>query len=283
MKGEYKMKKNKHKKVIGILLFITMLITLVGCGSNNNSSSTSGNSESETMKRIKENGKIVLGTSADFPPFEFHKKINGKDQIVGFDIEIAKQIAEDLGVKLEIKDMSFDGLLAALNSGSVDFVISGMQATPERKKNVDFSEVYYQGDQSVIVRKSDINKYKKLSDFANKKFGVQKGSTQQEIMMEQVPKANLVELAKVSDLVLMLKNNKVEGCLTDSPIAKAYADANDDLAVANIKVDVENIGTAIAVKKNSSDLVSKINKSIDKLKKNNTIDKLLVESTKLIN
>jgi ABC-type amino acid transport substrate-binding protein len=80
--------------------------------------------ESPKIKEIKQAGKIVLGTSADYPPYEFHKEIDGKDTIVGFDIEIAKAIAKDLGVELEIKDMDFDGLLLALNAGKVDFVIA---------------------------------------------------------------------------------------------------------------------------------------------------------------
>ncbi len=75
-----------------------------------------------------------MATSADYPPYEFHKVVNGKDEIVGFDIEIAKEIAKQLGVELEIKDIKFDGLLAALQGGTVDMVISGMTPTEERKK-----------------------------------------------------------------------------------------------------------------------------------------------------
>ena len=93
---------------------------MVGCGSNAKKESTSSNTSA--LEAIKSKGKLVIGTSADYPPYEFHKEVDGKDQIVGFDIEIAKQFAKDLGVELEIKDMAFDGLLVALQADKVDMV-----------------------------------------------------------------------------------------------------------------------------------------------------------------
>ena len=92
-----------------------------------------------TLEGIKNKGKIVLGTSADYPPFESHAMIDGKDEIVGFDIEIAKYIAEELGVELEIKDMDFDKLLGGLSTGMLDIVIAGMNPDPEREKEANFT------------------------------------------------------------------------------------------------------------------------------------------------
>ncbi|WKL02385.1 transporter substrate-binding domain-containing protein [Paenibacillus amylolyticus] len=122
-----------------LLTFVILLTTAVpvalASGTTNNSSSK----------------KLVLGTSADFAPYEFHKVINGKDEIVGFDIEIAKEIAKDLGAELVIEDMGFDGLLPSLQSGRVDLVISGMTPTDERKKSIDFSDTYYKSKQVIMV------------------------------------------------------------------------------------------------------------------------------------
>ena len=95
------------------------------------------------------NGKIVMGTNAAFPPFEY---VEGS-KVVGFDASMAQYIANDCGKTLEISDMAFDGLIAALQSGSIDFVAAGMTATEERRQNVDFSEPYYESKQVVIVRK----------------------------------------------------------------------------------------------------------------------------------
>ena len=98
---------------------------------------------------VQEKGKLVVGTSADYAPYEFHTMIDGKDSIVGFDIEIAKALAADLGVELEIQDIGFDGLIQALNSKKIDVVISGLTPTEERKQSVDFSVIYYTTQQSV--------------------------------------------------------------------------------------------------------------------------------------
>ncbi|MBR5866998.1 MAG: transporter substrate-binding domain-containing protein, partial [Spirochaetaceae bacterium] len=129
------------KKIIALLVVLALALPVIAAGQTDVSA----------MEKIKANGKIILGTSADYPPYEFHALIDGKDTIVGFDISIAEEIAKDLGVQLEIKDMNFDGLLAALVSGNVDFVISGMTPTEERKQNVDFSDIYYEAVHGAVI------------------------------------------------------------------------------------------------------------------------------------
>jgi len=159
-----------------------MAIFAAGCGSKTTPTTAPTTAPSETvamspsMKKIKESGKLILGTSADYPPFEFHKSINGKDTIVGFDIEIAKEIAKDLGVTLEIKDLKFDGLLAALDQGTVDIVIAGLTPTEDRAKSVDFSIQYYSADQSVVIRESDKGTLTTAESLKGKTIAVQKGS-----------------------------------------------------------------------------------------------------------
>ena len=135
------MKKSILKKVIAVGIMGVMALGLAGCGSS--TKDTSNNSEDSkvttdakdggiSLEEVKKKGKLVVGTSADYPPYEFHKEIDGKDTIVGFDIDIAKEIAKDMGVEVEIKDMDFDGLLVASQAGKVDLVIAGMNPTPER-------------------------------------------------------------------------------------------------------------------------------------------------------
>src|SRR5699024_10895634 len=101
----------------------------------------------------------VMGTSPDYPPYEFQATVHGKSKIVGMDVAVGEKIAKGLGVKLKVKSMSFDSLLVALQTGKVDMVISGMNPTPARKKNVDFTHLYYQGGYSIVVNKSEKGLY----------------------------------------------------------------------------------------------------------------------------
>ncbi|MGB7366206.1 transporter substrate-binding domain-containing protein, partial [Carnobacterium jeotgali] len=144
------------------------------------------------LEDIQEKGTLVIGTSADFPPYEFHSTVNGKDTIVGMDISIAQKIAEDLGVELKIEDIGFDSLLPALESEKVDMVISGMSPTEERKQSVDFSEVYYTGGQNIVVREADKEIYKSTADLKGLKVGVQTGSLQETLAQEQMPDSEIL-------------------------------------------------------------------------------------------
>lgn len=271
------MLKGSLKKLIAVSLVVGSMFTFAACGSNQNTSNSG--SQSQTMERIKKNGKLVLGTSADYPPYEFHKSVDGKDEIVGFDVEVAKQIAKDMGVKLEIKDMKFDGLLAALDQGNVDIVAAGMTPTEERKKNVDFSKVYYRAVQTVIVKASDKDKIKSVDDLKGKRVGVQKGAIQEEIAKKQMPNSEAVALGKISDLVLALKNNRVDAVIVELPVATSNVNANKDLVISDIKLQTEEAGSAVAVKKGSADVVSAIDKTLDKLVQDKSIDKYVTDAT----
>ena len=275
------MLKNTLKKIVGVSLMLTTIIAFTACGNKQNSSTdgSQDKSESAAMQKIKKNGKLVIGTSADYPPYEFHKSVNGKDEIVGFDVEIGKQIAKDLGVQLEIKDMKFDGLLAALDQGNVDIIVAGMNPTEERKKSVDFSNVYYTAVQSVILRTSDKDKIKSIDDLKGKKVAVQKGATQEEIAKNQLPNSQAVALPKISDLILSLKNNRADAVIVELPVATSNVNSNKDLFISDIKVKNEVEGSAVAVKKGSTDLVQAINKTIDRLTKDKSIDKYVTDAT----
>ena len=273
------MLKKSLKKFIAISLVVGSMVSFAACGNKDNTAkNTDQSSQSQVMQKIKKNGKLVLGTSADYPPYEFHKSVNGKDEIVGFDVEIAKQIAKDLGVQLEIKDMKFDGLLAALDQGNVDLIVSGMTPTEDRKKNVDFSDVYYTAVQTIIERSGDKDKFKTVDDLKGKKIGVQKGAIQEEIAKKQVSGAEAVALPKISDLVLSLKNNRVDAVILESPVATSNLKANKDLVFSDIKLKTEDAGSAVALKKGSSDLVKEVNKTLSRLKADKSIEKFVTDA-----
>lgn len=274
------MKNGLLKKVIAIAAVATIAISMVGCGSSKADSSTEGQS---VVESIKAKGKLVVGTSADYPPYEFHNIIDGKDEIVGSDIEIAKQLASDLGVELELKDMPFDGLLVALQAGKVDAIFAGMTPTDERKQNADFSDIYYTATHRFIVRSGDETGITSMDDLKGKKIGVQKGSIQETIAQENFDAANIKSLEKVTDLVLDLKNNKVDAVLVEKGPAEINAEKNDGITVVEqLEVKDPDGGAGIAIKKNSPELLAEINKTVNKLKDENKIEQFMLEANKMV-
>jgi arginine/lysine/histidine transporter system substrate-binding protein len=275
------------KFAITISSILLLLGVATGCG-NKSTGDTAAPSASAApgVSAAPENpytkaGKIVLGTSADYAPYEFHKSINGKDTIVGFDIEIAKAIAKDLGVELEIKDMKFDGLLAALQAGNIDFVLSGMTPNEERAKSVDFSKIYYTAEQAVVVRAEDKDKFKTMDDLKTLKIGVQKSTIQEKLAQDQLPNAQLKALGKIPDLVLELKNKKVDALIAEAPVAKGYVKNNNDLAVSAVTPKTDDNGSAVAIKKGNTFLLEQVNKSLDKLIAEKKIDQFVTEANEL--
>lgn len=258
----------KNLKLILVCLFAISLVA--GCGSSN----------ADSLESVKKSKKIILGTSADYPPYEFHKQINGKDEIVGFDIDIAKEIAKDLGVELEVQDMKFESLLLALNSGKVDIAMAAMNPTEDRKKNVDFTSIYYTSDQAVLVKAENKDKYKTMDDLKGKRIGAQK-STIYEDIARKIPDAKVDALSKISDIILSLEANRVDALIVELPVAESYAKNRPTLALAEAKPESSDDGYAIAVKKNNAKFVEEMNKTIDRLKKEDKVNHFVTEATQL--
>jgi polar amino acid transport system substrate-binding protein len=271
---------NKLKQIIAVSTIAIMTLGFTACGKV----SSSSNAAAETkVDKIKKAGKIVLGTSADYPPYEYHKSIDGKDTIVGFDINIANQIAKDLGVTVEVKDMDFKSLLGALQAGDVDLILAGMNPTPERAQSVDFSKVYYVAVQKIIVRAEDKDKIKTVDDLKGMKIGVQKGSTQEGIAKDQLPNSQAVALSKISDLVLALKSKNIDAAMIEEPVAVSYVNANSDLAISDVNIKAEDSGSAVAIKKDEKDFMDSINKTLDRIKSDKTLDKYVTDATNGVN
>ena len=243
------------------------------------------------IAQIKKSGKLIMGTSADYPPYEFHSLKDGKDTIVGFDISIAQEIAKDLGVKLEIKDMQFDGLLAALQAGTIDIVIAGMTPTEERKKSVDFSTTYYYAVHGVMVRAADKDKYATAEALKTARLSAQKGTIQVGIAKKQIlglsdaeaeKSTAIKELGTIKNLVLDLKNSKVDAIVAELPVASAYVGKNSDLAIAAPIFKDDEGGSAIALKKGNPTLLAEINKTLDRLLSAKLIDRFVAEANDLV-
>ena len=288
----------KIKKVLAVALAGTMMIGFTACSSNNeNENNDSGDNtptEQNSLEEIKSRGKLIMGTNPDYPPFEFKDK---NQEIVGSDIEIAKELASDLGVELDIKEAQFSSLVPMVKSRKIDLAIAGMNEDPERKKQVDFSDVYYTGEAVIVIKKSDADKYK-LENSENeakvveslqamldgKTVGAQLGSVPQGIADEKLTTSEVLPLGIVSDLILQLKGSKVDAVILDDIVAKAYVENNDDLMlVEGAVLTPEDSGFAIAVPKGDTELLTEINKTLARLKEEGKLQKFLEEATELNN
>ncbi len=254
------------KKSILVLLSLFLLIGLTACGSAKKEN-TAGSSKDKKV--------LTMGTSADYPPFE---SVNtGKsDEIVGFDIDLAKAIAGKLGYEVKVRDMDFSGLIQALKSGQVDFVMAGMTPTPDRKKNVDFSDIYYTA-QHMIVSKKDSG-IEKLADLKGKTVGVQLGSIQEgkaKDINKTVP-INIVNRDRIPDLIQELKAGRMDAAIIEDTVAKGFFKKETELKGFTISDNPEEAGSAIAFPKNS-DLAAKFNKELKQMKDNGELKKLIVK------
>lgn len=254
------------------VLILLLCLMLISCGA------TKGNETS--LDAIKSKGVIVVGTSADYPPYEFHKEIDGEDTIVGFDIELAKKIASDIGVELEIVDMSFDGLLPALKGGKIDFIAAGMTPTDERKESVDFSTIYYDTNQTMLVLNEQVDALNSIEAFKGLKVGVQKASLQEQIFDDQFEGVEKVALGKIPNLIMELQSGKVDGIILAEVVAKQYAEKNDMIAINGVDLGNEG-GVAIAIEKEQAELLEAINATIEQVMTDGTLDQYIIDAMEL--
>ena len=273
------MKKGLMKKIIATAVLGIMTMGLAGCGSSNDKNS---DSKTDLLEKIQKNGKLVVGMSADYAPYEFHYiDENGKDVIGGFDVDIANEIANKIGVDLVIQEMDFDALVSALPAGKVDVVISGMNPTEERAKVVDFSEVYYNSKHGILVRAEDADKYQTFADLEGAKVGVQLGSTQEKIAKTEIPNVNLQQLSNINNLILELKAGKVDAIVMEKPVAEMAVKSNPELAVGKPIYEEQTGGNAVGIAKNNPQLLAKVNEVITELNESGKMDEYIAKANEL--
>ncbi|MDR3156276.1 MAG: ABC transporter substrate-binding protein [Holosporaceae bacterium] len=229
------------------LLFLVFSLALQGC-------------KEEQPAQI-----ITFATSAEYPPFEYHE--NG--ELMGFDIDLARLIAKELNKKAEFKDMQFSSILLELQDGCVDAAISTISASDERKKNFDFSDIYYNESMSIVFRKdSELNGKEK---FRGKKIACQLGTTMQIWLEGNAASAEIVRMDNNNLAIEALKSGHVDGVLIDSSQASHFCKKNSDLGFSFIAI--AHSGYAIAFKKGSK-LTEEINLAIKNLREKGELDKL---------
>jgi len=267
------MKKGLLQKIFATTLIGVMALSLMACGAKNE--------DKNALTTIKDNKKVIVGLSADYAPYEFHTMVDGKDETVGFDVDLAKEIAKDMGVELELKEMDFDALIGALKAGQIDMIISGMNPDDERRKEIDFSDIYYEAQHGVLVNKADKDKFKTAEDLNGKKIGAQLNSTQQDIAEEKVTGATLTILANVNNLILELKSGKVDAIITEEPVAKIATKNNPELVLSDILFKDETGGNAIGLIKDSPELVDQVNKTIKRLLDSGDLAKFIINANEI--
>lgn len=274
--------KKLMKQGLALSLLLALGIGLTGCSKPAEATAEAAPAApADYLQKIKDKGVLVMGTSADYPPYEFHKTIDGKDTIVGFDIEIAKGIAADLGVKLEIVDMKFEGLLPALMGGKVDMVVAGMNPTDERKKSVDFSMIYYEAGQTMLVKSENKDTLNSIEAFKGKTVGVQKATLQETIAAEKFTGSTVKAVGKIPDLIMELKTGKIDGIIIADAVAKSYAESNSDIALNGLDLGSEG-GCSIALPKGEKSFTEAVDASLKGMMDAGKIDQWITDANLLV-
>lgn len=261
----------KLSKVFGGLVLVASTCLLTACGSSDK--------KDTSVSDIKDKGTMVVALNPEFAPFEFKTLVDGKDTIVGADIEIAEAIGEELGVKVKFSSMSFNNVLASLQSGKADIAISGISATPERKKAYNFSEPYYESKNVVLIKKTDLDKYTKTTSLDGLSVGTQKGTIQETVASEQLKGSKVVALTQNGEMINELKNGQIQAVVLEKPIAEGYVANNDDLTISNITLKNDDADAyAVALPKDDDKLTKKVNKVINNLKDSGKIDQFVQDA-----
>lgn len=249
----------KMKKLFCAALAAAMLMaTMSGCGSSQN-----------RLEKILESGKLVLATSPDFAPLEFEDLSSGEEQYVGSDIELAKYIAEKLGVELEISAMDFSAVQAAIPSGQADIAISGFARTEERAQNMELStpfNITEDGGQTVLVAKGQGANYTAAEDFSGLQIGAQNGSLQYNLVSEQLPDdVEIVPVGSLNDGVLMLETGKIDALASDLSNAELLLESHDGIETTDFMFEYSSEGNVAAVKKGETELIEAVNEIIEEV------------------
>ncbi len=259
----------KISKLVCIIMCIAMVAALCACGS---SASTPAASEPQNaLEKIKAEGVLTVALSPDFSPMEFvDASKSGQEQYVGFDVSLAKYIAEYIGVDLTIEAMNFDACQTAVYTASVPMAISGFSWTEERAENYNISDYYYAGDneteQVLLIRSADADKYKAAEDFAGLDVGAQNASLQMQLVTEQLTDANPITIGDIGTGVLELQNGNIEALAVAKGNASMIISSNPDLAICSWEFDVkaEYEANVVLVTKGEDELLAVVNEALAK-------------------
>ena len=275
----------KEKKILALVLtLLTLLGALTGCGSSTaKTEAPAPASESDTqtaepanaLERVKAAGVLTVATSADYEPYEY---VDDQGNFVGFDMDLIRIIGERMNLEVDIQDMSFESIVAAVETGKVDCGIAAMGETDERKEHVDFTMMYHQQANVFYVRSdSDITMAEK-EDIVNYVVGVQSGSMLDDFLTAfvdegKMDESNVVRYERIEEAMLDLEAGRVQVVLGDAAGMQTTLDAYDCKVI--FKAQLYDTGENIIVGKNEPEMVAAMNEVIQQLKDDGTIQSLM--------
>lgn len=263
------------KKLIALVLTLAMLASLFVMAV--------GAEEKKEITTVNP-GVLTVATSPDFAPYEFYSlDEEGNPTLAGFDMALAKYIADYLGLELEVIPMDFDGTLMELAAKNVDVSMAGYSPDPTRMDKMDFSDIYYLGGQSFVTVKGNEDKFPDLASTNNPDYqiGAQLGSIQVNLAKENSPDAELVELSKVTDIIAELLAGHLDGAYIETAVAESYAKNYPDLVIV-LDVPYEAAaGSAVGVSKGNAELLAGINEAIAAALADGSMDTFVAEANEL--
>ncbi|MDO4816528.1 MAG: transporter substrate-binding domain-containing protein [Bacillota bacterium] len=278
------------KKITALVLAMLMVFALCACGGNNDSADNNDVDYSTwTLDELKAelktvtDGKLTVATSPDFAPYEFYAiDENGDPSLAGFDMALAQLIADKLGLELEVIPMDFDGTISELGAGKCDISLAGYSPDPKREDLMNFSEIYYKGGQSFWCTKASADKFSDLASANNADYtiGAQTGSIQADLAAENCPDANVLNMAKVTDIIADMLAGKMDGAFIETLVGESYAKNYPDLQkVCDVPYDQE--GSVVGVNKDNAILLAAINIIINEAVEDGTIAGFVAEANEL--
>ncbi|MBO1306509.1 transporter substrate-binding domain-containing protein [Enterococcus sp. 669A] len=263
----------KKSLLVGVLGLAA--ITLTACGG-------SGEQE-DKYDAIQEAGVIKVATSPDYAPFGFHTTIDGKDKIVGADIDLVNAIADEMGVEVELMDMSFNNVLATTKEGQADIAVSAISVTDEREESFDFTTDYYTSPQVIVINKNNAETLNSIESLADKNVGAQKGTIQENIVKNQLEGAQLVSIEKLPNIFIEVSSGSLDALVVEQMVATSYVEQNPELMIADIPLEsMKEDSFSIAVPKGNPKLVEELDKLINEMKENDEIDEMVNKNSELM-
>ena len=265
------------KKIIALSLALLMLVALCACGAKKEEAPAN-------PYNLVTPGKLTVATSPDFAPYEFYSiDDSGNYTLAGFDMALAKHIADYMGLELEVIPMDFDGTLTELAAKTVDLSIAGYSPDPSRMDKMDFSDLYYMGGQSFCCTQANKDKFATLADTnkAEYSIGAQNGSIQMDLANTNSPDADIVALTKVTDIIAELIAGTLDGAYIETAVAETYAKNYPELCVA-LEVPYEDAeGSAVGVSKGNEALLKAVNEAIADALSSGKMDQYVAEANEL--
>lgn len=259
------------KKLAIILIILAISLPVFAAAATEQASAANADYSSMSLDQLKaaittvNKGKFTVATSPDFAPYEFYAiGEDGVPSLAGFDMSLAKYIADFLGLELEVIPMDFDGTIMEVQNKNVDAGMAGYSPAPERAEVMEFSSVYYTGGQSFVTTKANADKFKSLDDTNKKEVSVaaQVGSIQMGLANEFSPNADIIALSKVTDIIAELLTGKIDGAYIETVVAESYKKNYPDLEIV-CGVPYEAEGSVVGVSKGNLALLEGVNRAIE--------------------